>query len=65
MPEYLTVHELAQRWRYDTDKPVYRLKTKIGFVEIGGKILFDLEDILRYEAANKITPKEDTNGNAE
>ena len=67
MPEYLTVHELAVRWRYDTDKPVYKLKKKIGFVEIGGKIMFDLNDVLRYETANKITPEpeEDADGNAE
>ena len=67
MPEYLTVHELAVRWRYDTDKPVYKLKKKIGFVEIGGKILFDLDDVLRYETANKTTPEpeEDADGNAE
>ena len=57
MPEYLTVHELAVRWKYDTDKPVYKLKKKIGFVEIGGKILFDLEDVLRYEAASKTKPE--------
>lgn len=57
MPEYLTVHELAVRWRYDRDKPVYEMKEKVGFVRIGGKILFDMEDVLRYEAASKTKPE--------
>ncbi len=57
MPEYLTVHELAIRWKYDTDRPVYRLKKEIGFVEIGGKILFDLEDVKKYELKNKQQPE--------
>lgn len=56
MPEYLTVHELAERWKYDTDKPVYNMKKQIGFTVIGGKILFDLEDVLKYEQANKTKP---------
>ena len=57
MPEYLTVHELAMRWKYDTDKPVYEMKDKIGFVRIGGRILFEMKDILKYEAANKTEPE--------
>lgn len=57
MPEYLTVHELAVRWKYDTDKPVYEMKEKVGFVRIGGKILFDLEDVKRYEITNKTAPE--------
>ena len=60
MPEYLTAHELAVRWKYDTDKPIYKLKKKIGFVEIGGKILFEVKDVLKYEAANKTEPDQET-----
>lgn len=58
MPEYLTVHELAVRWKYDTDKPVYEMKEKVGFVRIGGKILFDLEDVKKFEQQNKQPPEQ-------
>lgn len=58
MPEYLTVHELAVRWKYDTDKPVYEMKEKVGFVRIGGKILFDLEDVKKFEQQNKQQPEQ-------
>lgn len=54
MPTYLTIHEVAQRWRYNTDSPVYKLKDDIGGVKIGGKILFELEDVERYESKNKL-----------
>lgn len=57
MPEYLNVHELAVRWKYDTDKPVYEMKEKVGFTRIGGKILFDLEDVKRFEQQNKQPPE--------
>ena len=56
MPEYLTVHEVAERWRYEQDKPVYALKEQIGFTKIRGKILFLLENVERYERENTITP---------
>ena len=62
MPIYLTIHELALRWRYKTDSKVYKMKKKIGFTRIEGKILFDLEDVKRYEDKNKF---DETAGNVE
>ena len=56
MPTYLTIHEVAERWRYETDKPIYEMKDKIGFMKIRGKILFLLENVERYERENTITP---------
>ena len=53
MPTYLTIHEVAERWRYETDKPIYEMKDKIGFMKIRGKILFNLEDVEKYERENK------------
>ena len=57
MPTYLTIHEVAERWRYETDKPIYEMKDKIGFMKIRGKILFNLEDVERYERENKVEDK--------
>ena len=60
MPTYLTIHEIAERWRYETDKPIYEMKDKIGFMKIRGKILFNLEDVERYERENKVTEDKKT-----
>lgn len=63
MPEYLTPHELAERWRYNTDAPIYRMKEDVGYVKIRGKILFPLEEIEQYEQTHTI--EGDANGNTE
>ena len=57
MPTYLTIHEVAERWRYETDKPIYEMKDKIVFMKIRGKILFNLEDVEKYERENKVEEK--------
>lgn len=62
MPDYLTPHELAERWRI-TDATVYRMKDEVGYTKIRNKILFPIEKVEAYERTHTI--KGDANGNAE
>lgn len=52
---FLTVHEVAQRWRFKTDKPVYDLKDDIGYTEIRGKILFAVDRVAAFERLHTIS----------
>ncbi len=59
MPEkYLTAKELAQRWRFANEKPIYAMKEEIGYTRIGGKVLFPVEKIEAYEQTHTIEPEE-------
>ncbi len=55
MPDrFLTAQELAERWRYKTDKRIYQLKEEIGYTKIGGRILFSIEKVEEYERNNTV-----------
>ena len=53
MREYKDIPELAERWRCSNWTVRRRLKEDLPHVRIGGRILIDLADIERYEAARK------------
>lgn len=56
--KFLTPQELAERWRYKTDKRIYQLKEDIGFTRISGKILFPIEKVEEYERTHTVLPNE-------
>lgn len=64
---YLTATELAERWR--SVKGTLNNQRAQGkgppFVKLGGKVLYPIAEIEKYEQANKITPKPANDNNEE
>ncbi len=59
MPEkFLTPQELAERWRFKTDKRIYQIKEEIGYTKIGRRILFPIEKVEEYERERTVEEKE-------
>ncbi len=56
---YLSAKDLAERWNYETPKPIYAMKDEIGYVRIGGKVLFPLEKVEEYERTHTVLPNKE------
>lgn len=63
----LTVKELAERWRFAKGTLNNQRAQGKGppFIKIGSKVLYPLDEIERFEQANKITPAAANDNNEE
>lgn len=55
--KYLTTKELAKRWRRSprTIEGWRSKKTGPNYLELNGMVLYDLDEIIKFENASKVT----------
>ncbi len=59
--KFLSAKELAQRWGFKTERPIYAMKDRgeIPYTMIGGNLRFPLDEIVEYEQTHTMRPEEE------